>query len=322
MALPFVVSLILVGFIFLIFGANTLVNNASALAKKNKISDLIIGLTIVALGTSAPELIVNLIASWQGHGNLVVANILGSNNFNLFIILGLGALIYPLTVQTSTLSFEIPFSFVAALVLLCLGIWNSSSSDLMLFTRIEGLILLLGFLSFLYYIFKTIKQDQASNTISEPQNYHSNQRLILMILVGLLGLVLGGKFVVDYSIILARQLGLSERLIGLTILAIGTSLPELTTSLVAIAKKENDIAVGNVIGSNIFNILLILGFSALIRPVTYNSMFNIDVFILLGGTAFLYIAMFTGKKRKLDRWEAAILLVFYLCYMTYLITKE
>ena len=310
--------LIIIGFAALIFGANWLVDGASALAKKNKISDLVIGLTIVAFGTSAPELVVNSIASFQGHSDIVLGNIVGSNNFNLFIILGIAGLIFPIAVQSSTVWREIPISLFAALLLLLLGngIVFSSVSEI---SRLDGIILFVSFLLFLYYVFKQMKSEQ-NQEISEVQM--TNLKIWGLIIAGFSGLIIGGKFVVDNSIEVATSLGVSEKIIGLTIIAAGTSLPELVTSVVAAMKKNSDIAIGNVIGSNVFNILLILSISSFIKPVTFNPNFNMDIAILVGGTLFLFVAMFTGKKKKLDRWEAALLLGFYLVYTIYLISRE
>ncbi|MFA5649373.1 MAG: calcium/sodium antiporter [Bacteroidales bacterium] len=315
MTIPII--LVIVGFVSLIFGANWLVDGASALAKKHNISNLAIGLTIVAFGTSAPELVVNTIASFQGHSDIVLGNIIGSNNFNIFLILGIAGLIYPLTVQSSTVWREIPISLVAALLLLLLG--NGVIGNVLEISRIDGAIMFLAFLLFLFYVYKQMKANEIEVVTSENK---SNARIWGLIVVGFAGLVVGGQLVVNSSIQIATSLGVSEKIIGLTIIAAGTSLPELLTSVVAAIKKNSDIAIGNVIGSNIFNILLIIPISAFVRPVQFNLSFNLDIAILIGGTIFLFIAMFTGKKKKLDRWEASLLLSFYLVYTIYLVWKE
>lgn len=312
------ISLLLLGFVFLIKGANWLVDGASALAKKHNISDLAIGLTIVAFGTSAPELVVNAIASFQGHQDIVLGNVIGSNNFNLFIILGIAGLIYPMTVQSSTVWKEIPISFFAAVLFLFLAN-DFFSDDTAVISRLDGGLLLLLFLGFLTYVFVQLKSD--SRNLEVPTNQFSNLKITTYIILGLTGLVFGGKFVVSSATDIAMSLGLSEKLIGLTIVAAGTSLPELATSVVAALKKNNDIAIGNIIGSNIFNIFFILSISSIINPIEYNAIFNTDVFILLGGTLFLFSAMFTGRKRQLDRWESALLLIVYVGYIAYTITK-
>ncbi len=311
--------LIIVGFTSLIFGANWLVDGASSLAKKNNISDLVIGLTIVAFGTSAPELVVNFVASVNGLSDIVFGNIIGSNNFNLFMILGIAGLIYPITVQSSTAWREIPVSLIVTILLLVLAndFFINQNSEI---SRIDGVILLAAFIGFLYYVFNQLKQEKPE-VIAYDEN-KSNYKIWGLVIFGIVGLIIGGKLVVDNSIDIATELGVSQKIIGLTIIAAGTSLPELVTSIVAALKKNSDIAIGNVVGSNIFNILLILSVSSLINPVKFNPDFNQDLLILIGGTVFLIIAMFTGKRKKLDRWEALVLLCFYLIYTAYLVMKE
>lgn len=313
--------LIIAGFTALVFGANWLVDGSSALAKKYNVSDLIIGLTIVSFGTSAPELIVNTVASVNGYPDIILGNILGSNNFNLFIILGITGLIYPMRVHRSSVWKEIPISFIAALLLLLLAnnFFINGTSGI---SRIDGVILMLCFVAFLYYVFKQMKS--GAETVEEVAFQHnmSNFKIWGLIILGLAGLIIGGRLVVDNGVELATRLGVSEKIIGLTIIAIGTSLPELLTSVVAATKKNTGIAIGNIIGSNIFNIFFILSVSSLIAPVTYNISFNTDLYILLGGTLFLFFVMFIGKRYKLDRWAAASLLIFYLIYTSYLIWAE
>ena len=312
--------LIIAGFTALIFGANWLVDGASALAKKYNVSDLIIGLTIVSFGTSAPELVVNSLASYNGYSDIILGNILGSNNFNLFITLGIAGLIYPMRVQSSTVWKEIPISFVAALLFFMMAN-NFFFTDNTAMLRIDGLVLLLCFAAFLFYVYKEMKT--GIELIEEISYVHkSNFKIWSFIILGLGGLVLGGQLVVDNGVKLAKLLGVSEKIIGLTIIAIGTSLPELLTSVVAALKRNSGIAMGNIIGSNIFNILLILSVSSLIAPIEFQSYFNIDLLILLGGTIFLFLAMFVGNKNRLDRWQAASLLIFYLCYMGFLVWLE
>lgn len=312
--------LIIAGFAALIFGANWLVDGASALAKKYNVSDLIIGLTIVSFGTSAPELVVNSLASYNGYSDIILGNILGSNNFNLFITLGIAGLIYPMRVQKSTIWKEIPISFGAALLFYMMAN-NFFFSDTTAVLRIDGAILLLCFAAFLFYIFKEMKagKEPIEEIIYIPK---SNFKIWSLILLGLAGLIIGGQLVVDNGVKLATLLGISEKIIGLTIIAVGTSLPELLTSVVAALKKNSGIAMGNIIGSNIFNILLILSVSSFIAPIEFHSYFNLDLYILLGGTIFLFLSMFVGKKNRLDRWQSAFLLLFYLVYTGYLVWLE
>lgn len=313
------ILLIALGFVLLIKGADWMVAGSSALAKKNNISNLAIGLTIVAFGTSAPELVVNSFASFQGHSDIVFGNVIGSNNFNLFVILGIVGLISPLVVQSSTVWKEIPLSLFAVIILYVLGnhFFYQETSAL---TRMDALLLFVMFGLFLFYVYKQLKTDTVEpEIVSLPI---STLKIWTLIIAGLAGLVLGGKLVVDNAVQVATAMGVSEKIIGLTIVAAGTSLPELVTSVVAALRKNNDIAIGNIIGSNIFNIFLILSVSAFIRPIEYKPLFNFDLYLLAGGTVFLFLAMFTGAKKKLDRWEAALLLITYVFYTIYLIGKE
>ncbi len=308
---------LILGFLLLVKGADWLVMGAASLAKKFGISEVIIGLTIVAFGTSAPELVVNSVASAEKLNNIVLGNILGSNNFNLLLILGITALIKPLNVQLGTIKKEIPFSFLAGLLLWLLVLDPVVTGKPASLNRFDSLILLGAFSLFLVYIFKSIKTGPSPET-----GYQTNEKLlklIFLMLIGLSGLVIGGKLVVDKAVIIAREFGMSERLIGLTIVSIGTSLPELATTVVAAFKGKSDLAIGNVIGSNIFNLLLILGISSIIYPIDYDPDFNPDIVVYLGGTFFLLVSMLTGKKRILDRWEGAIFLAAYFVYLGILI---
>lgn len=311
-------ALIIVGFILLIKGADWMVSGATLLAKKNNIPDLAIGLTIVAFGTSAPELVVNTVASYDDLSDIVLGNIIGSNNFNLFMILGIVGLIYPITVQSSTVWKEIPISFFAAIVMLVLA--NGYLFTEMGVSRMDGIILIILFFLFLFYIYKQMKNDSPSTETVVVTA--STFKIWGLIALGLIGLIIGGKLIVDNAVIIASDLGVSEKIIGLTIIAAGTSLPELMTSVVAAMKKNSDIAIGNIIGSNIFNILLILSVSSLVRPINYSTSFNTDIYMLLGGTLFLFAAMFVGKKKTLGGWKAAVLLLVFIGYTTYLVSKE
>jgi cation:H+ antiporter len=315
------VLLVIAGFACLIFSANWMVNGASALAKKFRVSDLAIGLTIVAFGTSAPEMVVSIIASVEGYPDIVLGNIVGSSNFNLFVILGLSGLILPITVQSSTAWKEIPISlFVAVLLLFLLNDFSLSGQSYL--SGIDGVIMLALFLLFLYYVYGQMKKDQHMQSTQEIAAQMSAGKIVVLILSGLAGLIIGGQLVVSSSVNIANSLGVSEKIIGLTIVAAGTSLPELVTSVVAAAKKNCDIAIGNVIGSNIFNILLILSISSIVKPIAYNPKFNTDLLILIGGTLFLLTSMLTGQRKKLDRWEAGLLFGFYLIYTAYLVMIE
>lgn len=309
---------LVLGLGLLIKGADWLVEGASTIAKKKQISDLAIGLTIVAFGTSAPELVVNVVASVQDHQDIVFGNIIGSNNFNLFFILGIAGLITPLVVQSSTAIKEIPISFIAAILLFLLA--NTFLTGTAVLSRLDGFILLIFFAGFLYYVYKQLKREPEKNEIQELKL--SNSKIWGLIIIGLAGLVIGGRLVVSSAVDMATAMGVSEKLIGLTIIAAGTSLPELATTVVAALKKNSDIAVGNIIGSNIFNIFFILGVSAVVRPIPFDEIFNTDLYLLFAGTAFLFLAMYTSGKMKLDRWEAAVLLTVFIAYTAYLVINE
>ena len=312
------ISLLILGLGLLVKGANWLVDGGSSLAKKYNVSDLTIGLTIIAFGTSTPELVVNTYASFQNHPDIVFGNIIGSNNFNVYVILGITGIIMPLSVKSNTVWKEIPFSFVAVLMLFVLS-KDFFSSGPHLLTRIDGLILLAMFGFFLFYIFKQLKRDATTVDINKVTS--SSGKIWALIFIGLISLVAGGNLAVNSAVNLAKTIGLSEKVIGLTILAAGTSLPELATSVTAAVKKNSDIAVGNIIGSNIFNIFSIMAASAIIHPIYYFNQFDTDLYIFAAGTLFLFIAMFTGEKKKLDRWEAGLLLFTYSVYIGYIITK-
>jgi cation:H+ antiporter len=310
--------LLVLGFLLLIKGADWLVNGASALAKKMKVSDLAIGLTVVAFGTSAPELVVNAFSASRNLPDIVFGNIIGSNNFNLFIILGLAGMIAPLSVQSSTVRWEIPLSFIAIIFLYLLS--NFLFTEQFILGRLEGIIFLLMFCVFLYYVYSQLRSDPIIQ--NEHIKPYSTFKIWRLILPGLAFLAFGGKLVVDNAIEIAQTMGVSQKIIGLTIIAAGTSMPELATSVVAAIRKNNDIAVGNIIGSNIFNIFLIMGVSAVIRPLIYNPKFNIDLAILAAGTILLFLFMFLGKKHKLDRWEALLMILIYTCYTCFLVFHE
>lgn len=312
------VLLLILGFALLIKGADWTVDGASAFAKKIHISDLAIGLTIVAFGTSAPELVVNVFASFQNHQNIVLGNVIGSNNFNLFVILGTAGLITPLVVQSSTVWKEIPYSFIAILFLY-MQTNDFLSPDSRVLTRLDGFILLIMFSTFLFYVYKQLGSDTPESETALKG--YSMLKTWSFIIFGLIGLMIGGRLVVTNAVQMATTMGISEKIVGLTIVAAGTSLPEMATSVVAAFKKNNDIAVGNIIGSNIFNIFFVLAVSSIIRPITYDTAFNLDLYLLAGGTIFLVTAMFTGKKKKLDRWEAGILIITYIVYTVYLINN-
>ncbi len=310
------------GFIFLIKGADLLVDGASSIARRLKVSDLVIGLTVVAFGTSTPELFVNLISSFKGNSDIAIGNVLGSNIANVFLILGVSSIIYPLAVTKGTVWKEIPFSLLAAVVLLFAAndqILDRAGASVL--TRIDGLIFLCFFTIFIYYTFSIATPVEGMDEHVPPRQL-GGLRSLIYIIVGLAGLIIGGKWIVDGAIALAAKLGMSESLIGLTIVAVGTSLPELATSAVAAYKKNVEIAVGNVVGSNIFNIFFVLGISAAIRPLPFQSKNNVDLAAVILSSLMLFLFMFTGKKRSLDRWEGIVCLLLYSGYITFLIVNE
>lgn len=313
--------LFFVGFAALIKGADLLVDGASSLAKRLGVSALVIGLTIVAFGTSTPELIVNIFASIEGNSEIAVGNILGSNIANILLILGISAVIYPLSVKRGTVWKEIPFAFLAVIVLALMAndafIDNGSFSGL---TRIDGFVLLSFFIIFLYYVFGVSKVQPADAVETKP-HLHSLLRSCLMVGGGLVGLVVGGKWIVDGAVAIASSFGVSEALIGLTVVAVGTSLPELATSAVAAYKKDVDIAVGNIVGSNIFNIFWILGVSAAIRPLPFSQTLMSDVFMTIIATFLLFAFMFIGRRHILERWQGICFVVFYVGYLAYLVIR-
>jgi cation:H+ antiporter len=315
------ILILLVGFAILIFGADFLVKGASSAAKKYGISNLAIGLTVVAFGTSMPELIVSLLSALNGKSDASFGNVIGSNNFNLLFILGIAGLIYPLVVQRNTVKYEVPLSLLAAGILYLLV--NDSTimgSEVNILGRFDSIILLIFFAGFLLYIYRTMRN--TSDVDESEIKLYSMPLSIGMVILGLGMLIYGGSLVVDNAIEIAVYFGLSEKLIGLTILAAGTSLPELATSCVAAYRKNTDIAIGNVIGSNIFNIFFILGITGLIHPISYNTEMNFDLMVLGASTVVLIIFMFTLNTRKLDRWEAFLLLGLYIMYTVYLVSSD
>ncbi|MGB7841608.1 MAG: calcium/sodium antiporter [Salinimicrobium sp.] len=310
--------LLMAGFAALIFGATKLVDAASSLASKMGIPSIVIGLTIVAFGTSAPELVVNVFAAVKGSTELVLGNVLGSNIFNVLAILGISSMIAPLSVKTNTTWIEIPLSLLAAVTVFILAgdVFLDNASQNVI-SRSEGIILLLFFLIFLVYNLIVAKNGGEEEHM-ETKDY-STLKAVLFILLGLAGLIVGGRLIVISAVSIAESIGLSERVIGLTVVSIGTSLPELATSIIAVRKKNVDIAIGNVVGSNIFNIFLILGISGTIVPITINPSSFFDILINILAGLLLFIFIFTGKGRQLERWEGAVFLLLFISYFTYLI---
>lgn len=314
--------LFVAGFALLIYGANWLVDGAASIARRYRISDLVIGLTIVALGTSSPELVVNLVASFKGSADVAMGNILGSNVSNILLILGVSALIYPVAVNSNTQWKEVPLALLAAVIIGVLA--NDTYFDgisLSMIYRSDGIVLVAFFLLFMYYAFGIAREDELP--IGGQTQIHDRPlwRSVVMILAGIGGLVLGGQWIVDGAVNIASALGMSEALISLTIVAVGTSLPELATCVVAAWKKNSGIIMGNIIGSNIFNVFFVLGVSAVIRPLPFNHILNFDIIVGIISTLLLFVFLFFPRKRVLERWQGGVLLALYALYLLILINR-
>ena len=311
---------IVVGFAALVKGADWLVDGASAIAKRSGISDLVIGLTVVAFGTSMPEFVVNMVSVAEGSTDLAITNIVGSNIINTFVILGLTALVYPIVSQKRSRDFDIPMSIIAGvLVLILVAVQLPFGEAGKGIGHLGGGVLLAFFCYFLYNTFRHAKDhpeegpsDEVPSTKEIPV-----RRAVALILGGLVGLVVGGELIVKSAVDLATRMGVSEAIIGLTIVALGTSLPELATSVIAAAKHNSDIAIGNVFGSNIFNVFFVLGTSAVIRPLPAYEGIELDACMAAMGSIIVWLAVKTNKARKVQRWAGALLLIVYGAYLTY-----
>lgn len=324
------VTILLVGFVLLVRGADWLVDGASAVAKRYNVSDLVIGLTIVAFGTSLPEFVVNMISVGQGSTDLAITNILGSNTINVFVILGCAALICPITSQQSCRRFDMPWNILAGLLVLFFatytrpmhvnwGSFGSFSTIGGFITGIGGIALLICFAIFMWHNIKTATLKDHS--VERPQTASAERlisvrRAIALMIGGLVALVVGGEFIVRSATRIAVNAGVSEAVIGLTVVALGTSLPELATSCIAAAKKNVDIALGNVVGSNIFNVFFILGTSAVVKPLPAYEGLWIDALMVVLGSILIW-AMVAGKNHRIERWHGAVLLLIYAAYLTY-----
>ena len=311
--------ILLAGLALILFGANWLVDGSSSIAKKTGMSEFIIGLTIVGIGTSTPEMVVSFISSLQGKADMAIGNIVGSNIFNTFVILGITAIISPLIITKESLKRDIPLNIGVTALLIALGmkgtIFGLGCDTL---TRVDGLIMLTIMALYFRMLLKQPKQTDVGSDEEETTKVFSTGMSIVLILVGLGCLVFGGKLFVDSATEIALYYNMSEKFIGLTIMAAGTSLPELATSAVAAIKGKGQLALGNVIGSNISNILLILGGSALINPLSFGSMTPVDLGVVITGAIFLFISAFIFKKNMLGRIEGLILLLLEAGYMTWL----
>ncbi len=310
---------IIVGFVALVKGADFLVDGASAIAKRFGISDLVIGLTVVAFGTSMPEFVVNMVSVAEGSTDLAITNILGSNIINTFVILGLTALVYPVISQKRSRDFDIPMSIIAGILVLCfVAVQLPFGESERGIGRIGGIVLLLMFCYFLYNTLRHAKDHPEENELTnEGVKELTMYKAVALILGGFVGLVVGGELIVKSAVNIAVRCGVSEAIIGLTVVALGTSLPELATSVMAAFKKNSDIALGNVIGSNIFNVFFILGTSATVRPLPAYDGIELDAIMAALGSIIVWMAVKTNRERKVQRWAGLLLLLIYGGYLTY-----
>ena len=310
------------GLILILLGANGLTDGAAAVAKRFKISDLVIGLTIVAFGTSAPELVISVMAALGGSAEMAIGNVVGSNIFNVLAITGVTAMVMPIKVGEGTMSKEIPLVILSSIVIAFMAndiLLDGGSSNVI--SRIDGLVLLGFFLIFLRYTFAIARsggEEEEGEKIKEMPIWKST----LFILGGLAGLIYGGQLFVDGASGIASSLGVSESIIGLTIVAGGTSLPELATSVTAALKKNSGIAIGNVIGSSLFNIFFVLGCSASISPLPMGGINNVDMAVLVGSAILFWLVGWFFKKRTITRVEGALLVICYVAYTVYLISQQ
>lgn len=313
------ILLLVVGLVVLVFGAEALVRGAASLARKLGISPLVVGLTVVAFCTSMPELVVNMFSAVRGASDIAIGNIVGSNISNILLILGISAIVNPVSVKKSTVWKEIPFALLAGILIFIMGndfLFDGQPYNAI--TRTDGLCLIALFSVFLFYVFGIAKQGTYEN---EEIKLYSLPSSLLLSVVGVFSLFVGGKLLVDNAVILAEMAGLSQTFIGLTIVAVGTSLPELATSVVAAVHKHNDIAIGNIVGSNIFNVFWILGLTSTVLELPFNPMTNVDVLFSVFVTILLFASMFWGTRHRLDRWQGVMFVGMYAGYIGYLVSR-
>lgn len=313
--------LFIIGFPVIVKGADFLVEGGASLAKRFNVSDIVIGLTIVAFGTSAPELIVNVYASYKGNAELAIANVLGSNIANVLLALGIAAMIAPLIVKRNTMLKEIPLSVLAAVVI------GLAANDVLIsgeaasgISRVDGLIMLCFFIIFIVYTITIARIKHEA--FAGPLKVYSLAKSLLFIVMGVVGLTMGGDWIVDGAVKMALALGMSQALIGLTIVAVGTSLPEIVTSAVSAYKGKRDIAIGNVVGSNIFNIFLVIAVSAAIRPLPFDAKLNSDILVNLVASGLLFFFLCVNNKwHILRRWHGFVFVLIYAGYIVYSVMR-
>ena len=313
--------LLIVGLALVVLGADFLVDGASSIAKKFGVSDFVIGLTIVGMGTSAPEMVVSFIGALQGNGDIAIGNVVGSNIFNVFMILGATALILPMNITPMNRKKDIPLNIAITLIFIALGMSRTLfdiGDDVL--GRMDGAILLVLFAAYIYMCFRFDTANQTES--SENEKVIKPALAAVLIVAGLAGLVFGGRMFVNSATSIAKMLNVSDKLIAITILAGGTSMPELVTCIVAAFKKKGQLALGNILGSNVFNILLILGGSALIHPLSMAGMSYVDLGALLLSSLVIWASIHTNKKNQLDRADGLLLLLLEAAYMTFLIIKK
>ena len=306
------------GIILLTKSANWIVDSSSSIAKRFGVSSLIIGLTIVAFGTSLPELVVNLMAAFSGNGEIAFGNVIGSNIANVLLVLGIVGVIGNVRFKHETIWNEIPFALLAAFVLFVLTGNLFGAKEFLI--RDDGFILLGLFVAFLYYVFVMAKRGNKEFDISSIVG-RSNWKIGLKLVLGVVGIYFGGKWVVDGAVVIASQLGLSEFLISATVIALGTSLPELVVSIAAVRRGDIDLAVGNVIGSNVFNICWVLGIVPLISPLAIPAFIGLDIGVMFLATLLLFVFVFVGKKGHISRTEGIVFLLSYVLYIWYVIIR-
>ncbi len=314
--------LLLVGFVLLVKGADFFVDGSSSIAKFLKIPSIVIGLTIVAFGTSAPEAAVSIIAGIKGSNDIAVGNVIGSNMFNLLVVLGVSAAIKPVKIDSQIIKKEFPFMFLATLAFLIISFDVAlGSSTANVISRNEAFLLLILMAIFLYSVITSALRSRKENAaaLEDDKPKYGIVKSIIFTIGGLAGIIIGGQLVVDSASDIARGFGMSETLVGLTIVAVGTSLPELVTSIVAARKGESDIAIGNVVGSNVFNILFVLAASAAITPMNINAQSLFDLVVLTAVTALTYT--FCVTQKKVNRPEGIVLVLMYAGYLTYAIIR-
>lgn len=316
------VLLLIVGLVLILGGANYLTDGAASIARRFGLSDLMVGLTIVALGTSAPELTISIVSAVQGNPGMAIGNVVGSNIFNTLLIIGVVALARPIKIEKGIMVNEIPMTILASAAIFVMGIspWIDGTSAQI--SRVDGIILLLFLCIFMRYIFAQAKAEKSKEDKDAKSKKEMNLWLaIFMVSGGLAALVYGGDLFVDKASAIASSLGVSDAVIGLTIVAVGTSLPELATSLTAAIKGNTGIAVGNVIGSNIFNIFLVLGTAAAIRPLPFAGVSTLDMEVLLGSALIFWFFGWFFKTRTITRAEGGIMAACYIAYITYLVLQ-